>query len=569
MERYGSWKNKYSFKTFFGNVKILFVLFVLLIMMALAGCSSAEEDGVLIESVPSPSGKSSIVCYDVGGGATVSYSTLCCYYISEDRTKKEIYTEDTNEDPKILWLDEETVRINYEELNVKTDTYVSYEDNRFGECCKSSDNKKLMKAMCSGSAEEVEEVLANGNVDLEHMPVKISTKFGFQDCRALAWIIDWSCRFQDYEGIFEHYGDEITDAQREEIARLLIKYGADVNSKGKGGMTYLMGTDYDSEFRKMLLDAGADVCAEDIWGDNIIDYDMGANTDDYDMRLMLNGLITYDQEDVEGYFTELEQHGLKLSVDNICTCLDKPESFNNDFLKYMIRKTGADQKSLGVTEAEYYAMTGDSDALLQCINKGFSKEKESDRLLWYAARNCNVDVLKALQKAGYDLMIKTGNDDQTLLHLAAKENTPEVIEYLIGQGLSVNAHTEWEEDTPLTVALVAGRQDIVKFLLKHGAKWNKNEGIYHSDWYHACVYGKEESIDILVALDYQPNNNEIGMGYCDSNDETFLSLIKNGVPYDIKYESYIGDEWGEISVIDALREYEPEKADYLENLGKE
>lgn len=532
--------------------------YILCIMLILVGCSSENYLGMqLIKSVPSPSGEGRIDCYQEGGESTDAVHDIICYFIKSNGSREAIYQEWECSEVRIMWLDEDTVRINHEELNVATDHYNRDTDDSFGDCNKTSDYKQLRKAMTNGSTKTVESILAAGDIDLEHMSVKVDTIFGYNDCRALAWIFDDTCYFEDHD-LFSY--TEPTDMQRKEIARLLIQYGADVDSKGKGGMTYLMSMSADDpEYRKILLNAGADACAKDIWGDNVIDYDMKKLSDD---------LVTYDKNDVEEYFAEYEKHGLNVSIDNIRKCLDNPECFNNDFLQYMIKKTGVDYIELGVTEAEYYAITGDNDSLLKCIRTGgFKKENESDDLLWFAARNCNPEVLNELKNQGYDLGTTT-DSAQSLLHIAAKANTSEVIEYLISQGISANTKTLWGY-TPLTVATIAGRQDIIKVLLKHGALWKRDICGYDSDWFFACTYGGEKSIDTLVSLDYQPNDNEIGVGYQASNDETFLSLIKNGVPYNIEYEYCSWDEEKMISVIEGLRESQPEKAEYLEKLDRE
>ena len=59
---------------------------------------------------------------------------------------------------------------------------------------------------------------------------------------------------------------------------------------------------------------------------------------------------------------------------------------------------------------------------------------------------------------------------------AIKANQPEMVEYFLKTGISIDAPQKYtEENTPLTAAIEFNNLDMVKFLVEHGADINGRE----------------------------------------------------------------------------------------------
>ena len=77
----------------------------------------------IISVLDSPDGNYEIVVYRNNGGATVNYTLLCAIRSTTTGKEKNIYWKYHCEDVSIQWLDDETVKIDGVELNVRKDTY--------------------------------------------------------------------------------------------------------------------------------------------------------------------------------------------------------------------------------------------------------------------------------------------------------------------------------------------------------------------------------------------------------------------------------------------------------------
>ena len=86
--------------------------------------------------------------------------------------------------------------------------------------------------------------------------------------------------------------------------------------------------------------------------------------------------------------------------------------------------------------------------------------------LFHAAANGNINVLKE-QKAA--TLLEVGDNGATLLHHAAANNQPTVVQYLLDCGLNCDA-VDNDGNTPLHMATIQGNTEIIHLLLKHGAK---------------------------------------------------------------------------------------------------
>lgn len=87
-----------------------------------------------------------------------------------------------------------------------------------------------------------------------------------------------------------------------------------------------------------------------------------------------------------------------------------------------------------------------------------------------AAANCPVDILKYLVENGANTNVRTEADHLTPLHFAAnRQEAPEVIEFLISQGLDIDAPSKSNNTTPLIQAIKNGNRPMIEFLISKGA----------------------------------------------------------------------------------------------------
>ena len=104
------------------------------------------------------------------------------------------------------------------------------------------------------------------------------------------------------------------------------------------------------------------------------------------------------------------------------------------------------------------------------------------------------DLMKTID---YSKLDGRSHNGFTMLHFAAKENKPEIIESLIESGCSINPVDD-EEQTPLHKAAMCGGAESVKLLLERGADVNKVDSNGHTALHIAIITGGD--IEIVKAL---------------------------------------------------------------------
>jgi ankyrin repeat protein len=103
--------------------------------------------------------------------------------------------------------------------------------------------------------------------------------------------------------------------------------------------------------------------------------------------------------------------------------------------------------------------------------------------LWYAASRCSVDIGKLLLEKGAWEHAKT-LDNATLLHAAALGGCPQLLNFFLNSGSSVDARSLVEGVTPLMLAAKKGPVESLKILLDHGADIDlaDDNGLRATDW---------------------------------------------------------------------------------------
>lgn len=117
--------------------------------------------------------------------------------------------------------------------------------------------------------------------------------------------------------------------------------------------------------------------------------------------------------------------------------------------------------------------------------------------IFQAAETDNLDEVKKLLEAGTD--IYTANfDGETLLHMAAKCNSMNVLNYLIEQKMDLEAKTEGYEDTPLQIATQEGQSEAFYALIKSGADINTENIEGETPVFTAIRFKRPEFLEYLL-----------------------------------------------------------------------
>lgn len=107
--------------------KTILILLVFIIVLTITSCAMVGMDdlpqGELMETVYSPDRTYRINSFLVSGNATVDFCVRCEVVENSSGKKRNIYWEYRCESSDVEWIDNTTVKINGENLNVLTDSY--------------------------------------------------------------------------------------------------------------------------------------------------------------------------------------------------------------------------------------------------------------------------------------------------------------------------------------------------------------------------------------------------------------------------------------------------------------
>ena len=95
------------------------------------------------------------------------------------------------------------------------------------------------------------------------------------------------------------------------------------------------------------------------------------------------------------------------------------------------------------------------------------------------------DLMKTVDYSQLDGRSQNGF---TMLHHAAKENRPDIMEFLINSGCNINPEDD-SEQTPLHKAVISGAVESVQLLLKKGADVDKIDNNNHTPMHNAIISG--------------------------------------------------------------------------------
>jgi 26S proteasome non-ATPase regulatory subunit 10 len=110
-----------------------------------------------------------------------------------------------------------------------------------------------------------------------------------------------------------------------------------------------------------------------------------------------------------------------------------------------------------------------------------------------AAKNGDLEKVKALLKDNPDLVFSKDNDGRMPLSWAVLNNHKDVAEFLLANKADPNAFDNYDGSSALDLAVFDGNKEMVQWLFDHGAKANGG------DVYAAAEHGHKEVVELLLA----------------------------------------------------------------------
>src|ERR1051326_3382117 len=154
------------------------------------------------------------------------------------------------------------------------------------------------------------------------------------------------------------------------------------------------------------------------------------------------------------------------------------------------------------------AMDGDRNTVLsllaQNVDVNFPQGDGSTALHW-AAYHGDLELTRALLKAGARVNVLTRIDANTPLYMAAQNGNAAVIEELLKAGASAR-ETNKNGTTVLMMAAASGSPNAVKVLLGHGAEINAVENTNgQTALMFAAAFNRAAAIRVLMEHGADPN----------------------------------------------------------------
>lgn len=267
-----------------------------------------------------------------------------------------------------------------------------------------------------------------------------------------------------------------------DVARLLLEYGADARMKDDLDSTPLHDAVYDAppELVQLLLDHGANPNAADSDGNRPIH--SASDERPENVRLLVQAGADVN---ARGYYDDLPLHwtGNPLIATMLLDAGADPYArlhWKSTPLFSAIESGHTDvvQVLLQAVEPSIFdlAALGDLDLLKDRLNRDLSQlfacdaERHNRSLLHYAAELDRVAIAEYLISQGIPVDARD-DEGSTPLYIAAESRAYEVAQLLVANGADVNAVTT-NDDTALHRAAAAPSLPIAELLVSHGANVN-------------------------------------------------------------------------------------------------
>jgi ankyrin repeat protein len=139
--------------------------------------------------------------------------------------------------------------------------------------------------------------------------------------------------------------------------------------------------------------------------------------------------------------------------------------------------------------------------LLVCLGcRTWSSQKLQD-----AAEIGDLNQIKLLLQNGANID-SIDNRGRTALYVAAIEGRSNIVSYLLDQGADPNKGASWKSNQrPLHVAAEYGHVNVIRDLLRHGAKIDERTTMGETVLQYAAWYGRSAAVKLLLEQGANPN----------------------------------------------------------------
>lgn len=255
------------------------------------------------------------------------------------------------------------------------------------------------------------------------------------------------------------------------VIKLLVKAGADINSKDSDNQTILMiASQYASnpDIIEYLIDNGADV-----------------NAVDDDGYTALIGALTYNSTPkvAEVLIKNRANVNVKNNLWDTPLMIATAKNVDLSIVKKLVEK-GADinaQTQEGLSALLIASKMSDNPKLIGLLIKNGANLKQTttagaDALLLASSNNKNPEIVKTLLKHGADINARQSEGWNALMMASSDNDNPEVIKALVKAGCNINDSDNMDKLTPLMVACGYNKNPkIVETLIELGANVNAKD----------------------------------------------------------------------------------------------
>lgn len=376
----------------------------------------------------------------------------------------------------------------------------------------------LPKAAYEGNFEEVKALIAKGAdvnakwpKDLQYAPLHFAASEGNENIR----------RIFNAAGLKEL--GEVKDRTKSvdyprsytNIVSLLLAGGADINAKGRDGMTPLLIAAWfgNKDTTELLVAKGADMEAKEVMG----------------MTPLLAVTLNNNNKDIENL---LITKGAKVDIFTASAMgdIERVKDFLKDDILWMRTDTVNTTTTNGFTPLHYAAYGGENKMAKFLIEKGADVNAGypgKPTPLYWAALKGHTETVKLLLGKGAVINNESSNSLPTLF-AAVWGGNKEVVDVLIAKGANVNVKDR-EGSTPLWMAAQNRQLEIARLLLDKGADINAKKSNGISVLEIASFKDHTNIVKLLLekGADARANDrNELLLG--SPGDEDFLTGQWNG-----------------------------------------
>jgi ankyrin repeat protein len=258
------------------------------------------------------------------------------------------------------------------------------------------------------------------------------------------------------------------------MADLLKNYGADLNHRGKYGQTDAHSSYHYCDHLKKLLKAGLDLNVKDDFGKNAFFY-------------LPSGFQT-EKKEIDGIVKLLKNSGMDINRhEEITKNTGEYDDFINPLIQAVIEGDYVRTEILLQNGARIEAGAWAMQSVTPLHIAAMAGDYRMVKLL--AERGALIEGWHYWSKTPLSSAADLGKDyPRDVLRVNhSSEEYAKIVEFLIEKGANVN-NIEKYENTPLHHAVEGGCKEIVRILLKHGAKID------------AVNYDKESPLDMAKKL---------------------------------------------------------------------